>query len=287
MRYVKLGAGLVLVALVCLQPRTTAQSPVSGQSYISADAPLVSRSPSGVESFTEPYRTVSVAAPESGVVTQVYAREGTRVAAGQPLVSLDVDYHEILLQIARAGMEETGRVEASQADVAYRWQRVEQIRKLREMGSAQQTELDRAVADLAIAEGQLKVAQGAARLKVLEYQRIQAQIDRRTIRAPTEGVVTHVFKEPGEFTAANDPTLLTVVQLNPLVATFRLSQEFASTLEPEMQVELELANGMVRPAAVEYVSPLIDAPVDTVEVKVRIPNADGRLPAGMRCQLRQ
>lgn len=287
MRHYKLWAGMVLLAVVLQQSWTVAQSLPSGESYITTETPAVSRGPSGVESFTEPYRTVRVASPEPGVVKQVFAREGARVAEGQPLVSLDVDLHEVLLRIARAGMEESGRVEAAQADVAYRWQRVEQIRKLREMESAQQTELDRAVADLAIAEGQLKVAQEAARLKALEYQKIQAQIERRTIRSPIEGIVTEVFKEPGEYTAANDPTLLTVVQLDPLVATFRLSQDFAGTLEPGMQLEVELANGLVRHAAVEYVSPLIDAPVDTVEVKVRIPNADGGLPAGMRCNLRQ
>jgi RND family efflux transporter MFP subunit len=217
----------------------------------------------------------------------VLAREGARVAAGQPLVRLDVDLLESMLAIARAGMEEVGRVEAASADVAYRWQRVEQIRKLRESGSAQQAELDRAVADLAIAEGQLKAAQEAARLKVLEHQRIQVQIDRRTVRSPIDGVVTEVFKEPGEYTAANDPTLLTVVQLDPLVATFRLPQEVASTLQPGMQLDIELANGTVHTAQIEFVSPLIDASVGTVEVKLRIANSDGKLPAGMRCTLRQ
>ena len=34
------------------------------------------------------------------------------------------------------------------------------------------------------------------------------------------------------------------------------------------------------------VSPLIDASVGTVEVKIRMPNSEGTLPAGMRCSLR-
>jgi RND family efflux transporter MFP subunit len=266
--------GLGLFAIVLPQLPMTAQSPLG-------------RPASGVESFTEPYRTVRVAAPEQGIVEQVLAREGSRVAAGQPLVRLDTALHEAQLKIARAGVEEKGRVEAAQADVAYQWQRVEKLRSLRESGSAQQAELDRGVADLATAEAQLRIAQEAVTQKVLEHQKILVQIERRTIRSPIAGVVTEVFKEPGEFTAANDPSLVTVVQLDPLVATFRISQEAAASLEPGMQLDVELANGSVHASQIEFVSPLIDASVGTVEVKVRIPNTDGRLPGGMRCWLRQ
>lgn len=241
---------------------------------------------SAIEAFTEPYRTVSVAAPESGIVTQVVAPEGTQVRAGEPLVRLDVDLHEALLAIAKAGMEETGRVEAAQAEVALRRQRVETLRQLRNAGHARQEELDRAVADLQIAEGQLKSAQEGLRLKVLEHQKILVQIERRTIRSPIAGVVTEVFKEPGEFTAANDPTLLTVVQLDPLKATFAAPQEIARTLHPGNPVSVELAGGTVLQAEVDFVSPVIDAKSNTVEVKVRIPNSDGRLQGGMRCKLR-
>jgi RND family efflux transporter MFP subunit len=241
---------------------------------------------SAIEAFTEPYRTVRVAAPESGIVTQLVAREGTQVMAGEALVRLDVDLHEALLAIAKAGMEETGRVEAAQAEVALRWQRVETLRQLREAGHARQEELDRAVADLQIAEGQLKTAKESLRLKVLEHQKILVQIERRTIRSPIAGVVTEVFKEPGEFTAANDPTLLTLVQLDPLKATFAAPQDIARTLHPGQPVNVELVGGTVLQAEVDFVSPVIDAKSNTVEVKVRIPNADGRLQGGMRCKLR-
>jgi RND family efflux transporter MFP subunit len=256
---------------------------VAGISHVAPSA----QAESAVEAFTEPYRTVRVAAADAGIVTEVVAREGARVAAGEPLVRLDIDLHEALLDIARAGMEESGRIDAAQAEVSLRWQRVETLRELRAAGHARQEELDRAIADLQIAEGQLKAAQEARRLKVLEHQKILVQIERRTIRSPIAGVVTEVFKEPGEFTAANDPTLLTVVQLDPLVATFTAPQDVASLLQLGMQVDVEFATSAVVKAQVDFISPVIDAKSGTVEVKVRIPNPDGRLYGGMRCRLRQ
>ena len=239
------------------------------------------------EAFTEPYRTVRVAAPEAGIITEIIAREGARVAAGEPLVRLDMDLHEALLEIARAGMEETGRVEAAQAEVDLRRQRVEALVDLRKAGHARQEELDRAIADLSIAEGQLKAAQEALRLKELEHKKILVQIERRTIRSPIAGFITEVFKEPGEFTAANDPTLLTVIQLDPLVATFATSQHIAESLSPGKQVEVELADGTVKTAEIEFVSPVVDASSGTVQVKVRIPNTDGKLQGGIRVKLLQ
>jgi hypothetical protein len=50
-------------------------------------------------------------------------------------------------------------------------------------------------------------------------------------------------------------------------------------------VDVELATGEVLQAQVDFVSPVIAAPSDMVEVKVSIPNPDGRLQSGMRCKL--
>ena len=38
-----------------------------------------------LEGFTEPYRTINVAADETGTLAEVFVREGHSVKAGQPL----------------------------------------------------------------------------------------------------------------------------------------------------------------------------------------------------------
>ena len=52
------------------------------------------------EGFTEPYRTINVAADETGIVEEVFVREGQTVEADQPLSRLNSDVHEAMLAIA-------------------------------------------------------------------------------------------------------------------------------------------------------------------------------------------
>lgn len=238
------------------------------------------------QAFCEPYHTVHVAAPESGIVEQVLVREGMAVEKGQPLAQLDVDVHEAMLAIAAAGKVAEGRIVAAEAEVELRRHRAEAIESVRAAGHASQEELDRARADLKIAQGQLTAARETQRLKQLEYEKIQVQIDRRTIRAPLAGVVTTVFKEPGEFTALNDPHLFVVVQLDPLSATFDVVGADADGYHEDDSTEVKFnETGETVDAVIEYVSPVIDAESGTVAVKVRIPNPDGRLQSGAACSM--
>ena len=51
------------------------------------------------EGFTEPYRTISVAAPEAGIIGKTFVEEGASVRQGEPLVQLDVALQQALLAI--------------------------------------------------------------------------------------------------------------------------------------------------------------------------------------------
>lgn len=241
---------------------------------------------SGNQGFTEPYREIYVASPEGGIVTETLAAEGMTVEKGQPLVQLDVDVQLAQLEIARAGKEARGQLDAARAEVKLRQQTLAALHRLRSEGHARQEEVDRAEADLAIARGQLTAAEEHQRLKSLEYERIRVQIARRTVVAPSAGVVTELLKHEGEFTAPNDPNLAILVQLDPLYATFDLAREEAAQLELEQPAEIRLQEtGEQHQGTVEYIAPVIDAESGTVAVKVRLPNSAGQLQSGQPCSL--
>ena len=249
-------------------------------------APPVSQLAAASEGFTEPYRTIHVAAPEAGIIGQTLVEEGSVVRKGDPLVQLDVDLQQALLAIAEAGKEARGRVDASQAEVRLRQHMLSALEALRSTGHAQAEEVERARADLAIAEGQLTTAREQQQLKQLEYDRIRVQIDRRTVRAPLDGVVTKVLKHAGEFTAPNDPHLLVLVQLNPLTATFDVASKDAGDVAVGDSIDVRFQEGgQSAQAIVEYVSPVIDAESGTIAVKVRMPNPSGELQSGQSCTL--
>jgi len=100
------------------------------------------------------------------------------------------------------------------AEFEMRRERLEKLQELLGSNHASREEVNRAASEKAIAEARVLAAEEVLQVKELEYERIKAQLDRRFIRSPVEGVVKRIHKDVGEFVAPTDPVVLTVVQMS-------------------------------------------------------------------------
>lgn len=239
---------------------------------------------SEIEGFTEPYRNINVAASEMGLLVTLDVREGDRVTAGQMLARLDQTVLNRTLEIARAAMDSSGRLEAAKADKRMHQESLEQLQQLRSRGHASQRELDRAQAQTDIAVARLKEAQEDLAVRALEYARARAQLQERCVVAPIDGIVTQVYKEPSEFVSPNDPNVVKIVQLDPLLIVFSVPIAEAKDLARAQTVQVRRGERSIQ-GTVEFVSPMADAQSGTVHVRVRIPNPGESIPGGVSCHL--
>ncbi len=165
-------------------------------------------------------------------------------------------------------------------------ERAEQFAEVYASGHARPEEVHRAQADLEIAQAHLLEAEEDLVLRQLEYEKIKTQVERRTIRAPISGVVSRIYKEQGEFVAPNDPSILTLVQLDPLLAVFSLTSEQAGMLRADQEVSVQVPGvTQMVPAIVEFIAPVTDAESGTILVKIRLDNSAGAYRSGTRCTL--
>ncbi len=237
-----------------------------------------------VDGFTEPHRTIHVASSETGIIKQLQVEEGDVVQQGQVLAELDDEVHRALLEIAKKAMNATGRLESALADVDLKQVRLHKLEDLRAAGHARQEEVDRARTELAVAEGQLKAVQEDLLIKRLEHAKIEVQLRRRSIRSPIQGVVSETHKDLGEFVAPNSPEVLTIVELDPLLATFSIPSPQAARLKVggKMKVKFPSASKPVE-GVIQFIAPTTDAESGTVRMKVRIENSRGKCRSGERC----
>ena len=106
------------------------------------------------------------------------------------------------------------------------------------------------------------------------------------LRSPLDGLVSAVHKEEREFVSSNAPTVLTLVQLDPLRIIFCVPTSHGDTLKLGQQVPLAfLDTDLPATGRVEFVSPITDAESGTVRVKVLIDNPQGEFRCGVRCTL--
>jgi RND family efflux transporter MFP subunit len=243
-------------------------------------------SASQLDGFTEPYRTVNVGTAEVGIIESLDVREGDVVKQGQVLAVLDSDVYEAIVAIAAEQMKARGRLESAEAELQLRQSRLAKLVELRENGHARQEEVERARTDAAISEAQVLAAKEELLVRKLEHDKALVQLERRTIRAPLDGVITKSHKQLGEFVAPNDPYLFTLVQLHPLLATFSVPSTEVSGLRLDQKVIVTIVGNDIRVnGVVELVSPVTDAESGTVRVKVRIDNPQGSYRSGERCLL--
>ena len=160
------------------------------------------------------------------------------------------------------------------------------MRLLRKKGHASQRELDRAEADYRIANARRKMAEEEMLLQKLECQRIQAQIDRRVIRTPIDGVVSEITGDVGEAFSGTERYIMKIVKLDKLRAKFSLTPAEASDLNPGDHVNLRLTQPAgVAQARIETILPVMDAKSGTLAVMVVVDNESERLRSGGRCFL--
>ncbi|MBC7852806.1 MAG: efflux RND transporter periplasmic adaptor subunit, partial [Pirellulaceae bacterium] len=188
--------------------------------------------------------------------------------------------------IAAEQMKAVGRLQSAQSELELQQNKLDKLTLLREKGHARQEEVERTRADVAIARSHVLQVQEELAVRKLEHEKASLQLARRTIRAPLDGVITKTIKSEGEFVAPNDPVLITIAKLDPLLANFAVpsGQLTAIRVGGEVEVVIEASGKRVR-GVVQSISPITDAASGTVPIKVRLDNPKGFFRSGERCLL--
>lgn len=240
-----------------------------------------------LEGFAEPYHTIDIAAPESGIVQEVRVELGQAVKKGDILAVLDDDVLKASLEIAQLKAKSTAAIDAAKAEFELRQQKFLALTELNRTGSGSREEFARAKADVELAQAKQKAAEETLGADRLEVKRIEAQLQRRTIRSSINGVVTDLLHEEGEFVSSSEPKLFTVVRLDRLRVKFYVPADQTLKLSKGLSVLVQAATDKPQSAEVEFVSPVTHAESGLVRVDVIIDNRDGRLRSGQRWLLIQ
>jgi RND family efflux transporter MFP subunit len=239
-----------------------------------------------VEGFSEPYRTIHIASAEIGLLQSLLVNVGDQVVAGQRLATLDDDLQRAQLAIAQQQVDATGRLKAAEAERAINQRRVEKLLQLVGRGQASVEETDRAKANLEIAEGKLLAEQDEQKLLVLQLERARLAVLKRSLLAPASGVVSEVHRQLGEFVSPAAPQVVTLVELDPLAATFLVNRSQLLRLKNQQSVRVQFADAAQQvQGQVDSIAPVTDAESGTTAVRIRIANPAGQFRGGERCLL--
>lgn len=239
---------------------------------------------SGADGVLKPWKSCDVACAESGIVKTLSVGLGDHVEVGQPIAELDSENVHLQLAIAESQASASGRVSSAKAEVELHSRKVAAFEAARERQYGSQLELERAQADLAIAEARLIAELEESEVLKLQVARFRQQIEQRRIVAPISGIVVKVLKEVGEYVAPNSPEIVTVVDVSRLRASFYLLETEVNQLPKHGKVMAEVSGHRRVVAMIEHVAPMADPASGLIEVSVLIDNPELNI-LGSRCTI--
>jgi RND family efflux transporter MFP subunit len=196
-----------------------------------------------------------VASQSAGAVTAVYVRTGDHLKAGEPIAQLDSEILQANIAAKEADLART-RAQAQQAvRDADRFTRLYEQKSI----SSQQYE-----------EARLKAADLSAQERMSEaaLQALRLEHDRRTVRAPFDGVVIEKAIEKGEWvnTGAHVATL---AQKGPMEVVIHVSSRDLERIEPGQKVPVSIGSHRLQ-GTVAGIIPLSDSASRTFPIRITL-----------------
>lgn len=215
-----------------------------------------------------PGKDVKVGALVAGRVDRVFVAEGDAVKQGQPLAHVEAAPLRETVSQAQAQREHAA------ADLANARTKLERAERLYKDGIAAKQEVDDARAAVVAAESGLKSAQATGGIAGV-------QLERATLRAPIAGVVAAILVPAGQPVDGNGTPVIEVADTTVLDLRAPVSAARVGDVAVGQRAELDVEGVGQVAGAVEAIAPLVDPATNTVVVRIRVPNDDGRLRGGM------
>src|SRR5438105_7862824 len=237
--------------------------------------------------YVTPRRRATIAAKITGRVTGVFFDEGTRVAQGQLLATLDDSDAKRALEPAKADRDASRaaiadlEVQLKNAQIALH--RAEQLQKA---GVQTQEALDNATTNADSLKAKIELAKqqvAAAEARILEAQQA---VDNCTIRAPYTGIVVSKDAQVGEMVSPisagggfTRTGIATIVDMNSNEIEVDVNEAYITRVKPGQQVTaiLDAYPDWEIPSRVRTIIPSADRQKATVKVRVSFVKLDPRI----------
>jgi membrane fusion protein (multidrug efflux system) len=272
------GGGLVLSAIACDIERASSPLPALGDSGVEpivvVETALIRRG-SIVQRISAPgsilaRREARIGAEVRGLLTEIYVDEGSRVEQGDPLFQIDPELYRLALRRSEAALDRA-RAERRQLE-----HDLTLGRALHKKNVMAEQETDR------IASG-LEVAEAAEREVGEAVAMARRDVDRTTVRAPFAGSITRRLVDEGTTALVQPQTIVLVLQeTHELEAIATIAEVHFANIQVG-DVALLDVDGLALPIVtqVEAVGDSIEPVTRTFRVRMRVPNPEYRLKAGL------
>jgi len=272
-------AAVLAPLVLCGYAAHSADKPAAAAGAAPHDGPF--------DCLIEPYRTVEIRSPVTGVIEQLFVARGSMVKQGAPLVKLDSTVESAAAELARFKSQMNGALQSAESRVLHAESKARRKTDLAASSFASTQDREDAEAEAAVARADVLAARETQQLAKHEYAYASAQLGLRTIHSPFDGDVVDQAMNAGDLAQPGETNafiiklaqidLLRVKAIVPLALYPRIKLGQRADVVPEKPMDGHYA------ATLTVVDKVIDAASGTFQIRMDLPNPKGTLPGGLKC----
>jgi RND family efflux transporter MFP subunit len=232
----------------------------------------------------EPDQVAEVGSQVVGLVERLHVDRGATVAAGQTLLRLRADVEQANVGAAQTRARIDADIMAAAASLDLAQQKVRRAEALVAQGFVSDQAVDQARGEAEVAHQKLRQVRGQQRIFEQEQRAADAQLQLRTVRSPFAGVVVERYVNLGE--RVEERPLMRIAVIDPLRVELMVPTSRYGQIAPgdKVTVRPELPGAEPVVATVSQIDQVLDAASNSFRVRLKLPNPQHRLPAGLRCK---
>lgn len=240
-----------------------------------------------VQCLIEPAMRVTLRSSVPAQIVAIHGDRGTPVRKGQVLVTLDSTVERAALATSTFRSVMQGQLRGAESKLLNAQAKFRRRDELQQQKFVSLQDRDDAEAEMRVAEADLLEARDNRELSRLESARLEAEIGRRQLSSPVNGVITERLQHPGELAQVGEGSgpILKLAQTDPArVEVVLPGARFGRVkVGDTVRVRAEAPFNKAFPAVVRVVDPMIDSASGTFGVRLEAGNARNEIPLGVKC----
>ena len=239
-----------------------------------------------LSAFTTCRAELELAFAVSGLVRKTLVSEGQVVKSGETLMTLDQEIERIDVQRRQAITEDDAELRSAVARMNIASQQMQSAERIYSTtGGISLEEVQNRTLAFKLAEIEISRLQAQARLNFFDYETAHENLARRTLTAPSNGIISKIETQTGESAKNNEPVMI-LCDLSQLEFISNIPVGHADKLIKGMVVQIEIVSQNTKvKGKIKFVSPVVDSASGLQQIKVLIDDTADWLRPGMNANL--
>ena len=236
--------------------------------------------------FTTCRAELELAFAVSGLVRKTFVSEGQVVKSGETLMTLDQEIERIDVQRRQAITEDDAELRSAVARMNIASQQMQSAERIySKTGGISLEEVQNRTLAFKLAEIEISRLQAQARLNFFDYETAHENLARRTLTAPSNGIISKIEIQTGESAKNNEPVMI-LCDLSQLEFISNIPVGHADRLIKGMAVQIEIISQNTKvKGKIKFISPVVDSASGLQQIKVVIDDTADWLRPGMNANL--